>query len=209
MFLLYLRLLFIFKHEHTMETIFRLRFRAEKSFAELKKGEIIEVFENIFDTDNKDLGYVYAGTPRGFSLESCDAWTGFRDSLGNRIYENDNILSRYLGDDYKLYMRLERVRWNPVTLQFFCGDYPLYRYQEIKRLNIISNITKDKLNEIQKILGNDFSNEDLTNLICPFEVMGNIYDQSKDIDGKEDNFYLPPSKKIRNPKKSETYDPVV
>ena len=209
MFLLYLHLLFIFKHEHTMETIFRLRFKAEKSFAELKKGEIIEVFENIFDTDNKDLGYVYAGTPRGFSLESCDAWTGFRDSLGNRIYENDNILSRSLGDDYKLYIRLERVRWNPVTLQFFCGDYPLYRYQEIKRLNIISNITKAKLNEIQKIIGHNFSNEDLTHLICPFEVMGNIYDLSKDIDGKEDNFYLPPSKKIRNPKKSETYDPVV
>jgi hypothetical protein len=38
--------------------------------------------------------------------------------------------------------------------------------------------------------------------------MGNIYDLSKEVDGKEDNFYLPPSKKIRNPKKSETYDPV-
>jgi hypothetical protein len=71
------------------------------------------------------------------------------------------------------------------------------------------HITKDKLNEIQKIIGHNFSNEDLTHLICPFEVMGNIYDLSKDIDGKEDNFYLPPSKKIRNPKKSETYDPVV
>jgi hypothetical protein len=191
-----------------METIFRIRFRAEANFAELKKGEIIEVFEDIFDTENKDLGYSYTGAPRGFSLVSCDAWTGFRDSLGNRIYENDNILTRYLGVDYKLYMKLERVRWNPVNLQFFCGDYPLFRYQELKRLNIISNITKDTLKEIQKIIGHDFSNEDLTHLICPFEVMGNIYDLSKEVDGKEDNFYLPPSKKIRNPKKSETYDPV-
>lgn len=192
-----------------METIFRLRFRAEKSFAELKKGEIIEVFENIFDTENKDLGYVYAGTPRGFSLESCDVWTGFRDSLGNRIYENDNILSRLIGDDYMLYIKLERVWWNPVTLQFFCGEYPLYRYQELKKLNIISTITKDKLNEIQKILGNNFSNEDLTYLISPFEVVGNIYDLSKDLDGKEDKFFIHPSKKIRNPKETETYDPVV
>jgi hypothetical protein len=192
-----------------METIFRMRFRAEKSFAELKKGEIIEVFENIFDTENSDLGYAYAGVPRGFSLISCDACTGFRDSLGNRIYENDNILSRFIGDNYMLYMRLERVRWNPVTLQFFCGDYPLHRYQELKKLNIISTITKNKLNQIQKILGNDFSNEDLTYLLSPFEVVGNIYDLSKEIDGKEDKFFIVPSKKIRNPKETETYDPVV
>jgi len=192
-----------------METIFRMRFRAEKSFAELKKGEIIEVFENIFDTENSDLGYAYAGVPRGFSLISCDAWTGFRDSLGNRIYENDNILSRFIGDDYMLYMKLERVRWNPVTLQFFCGDYPLHRYQELKKLNIISTITKDKFNQIQKILGNDFSNEDLTYLLSPFEIVGNIYDLSKEIDGKEDKFFIVPSKKIINPKETETYDPVV
>lgn len=190
-----------------MDTTFRMRFKAERDFSEtLKKGNIVEVFEDVFE---ERIGYVNMGTPSGFSMDSKDMYTGFRDSLGNRIYENDNILSRYLGVDYMLCMRLERVRWNPITLQFFCGDYPLYRYQELKRLNIISNISKDTLKEIQKIIGHNFSNEDLTHLICPFEVMGNIYDLSRDLDGKKDNYYLPPSKKIRNPKKSETYDPVV
>jgi len=174
-----------------MKTIFRIRFKAEKNFDMVKKGEILEIFEDIFENDGYPSGYVYKGVPPGFSIVSKDIYTGYKDSLGNNIYENDNILSRFISFDYKLCMRLEKVWWNTDKLQFFCGEYPLHIYQEKKAEEIIAEAQKENTKAILDVLGIDFNSEQVESIISPFEIFGNPYDMSNSLNGKEDKFYSP------------------
>lgn len=174
-----------------MKTIFRIRFRAEKNFPMLKKGEILEIFEDIFENEGYQSGYVYTGVPSGFSIVSKDICTGHKDSIGNNIYENDNILSRFISVDYRLCMRLEKVWWNPDKLQFFCGEYPLHIYQEKKAEEIITETQKENTKAILDVLGIDFNSEQVKSIISPFEIFGNSYDMSNSLNGKEDKFYSP------------------
>jgi hypothetical protein len=66
--------------------------------------------------------------------------------------------------------------------------------------------------ELQLDVDVDFSNEDLTYLICPFEVIGNIYDMSKNVDGKEAVIFLgaaPVEKTVLKSKRDSEDEPVV